>query len=280
MRTQHRGQILVILVIVLLLLAIIIMSIVAVVTKDIEQVANSQQYSTSYNKSEEKLLNIVSKYSNINLSLDNLLEDGCHGSEFEYECVFNEDQSTTTLRIEDTSDVSDFELSKDETLKLKLDESYKGELDIRWTGEAALNLTFEYKNSNGEYKVVKDIYDNHQVLSQSGLSASDHLMNYTVINSDDNHILIDISSISEFDSLSDTPLFFKIKVLSKTNSSVLVSVRGDISFPKQIRRFEAVTQFDTNTSASMPILISQIPLAGREPELLDYVLLTPDTIIK
>ncbi len=276
---QTKGQILVILVIVLLLLSIIVMTIIAVVTRNTRQVVSSKQYSQSYAKSEEKLLEILSEYSDINLSLDTLLSKGCVGSNFAYTCTFDEEDSITTLFVEDTYEVNDFELEKDESLKLILNGSYRGNLDIKWTGNSAIEMTLEYKNANNEFKSIKDIYDNHSVLSQSGLSNNDHLMNFTVVNPNENYISLNLNSISGI-SADDILLFFKIKILSKQNTSSLITVEANSSFPRQIRRFEVATKFKTNTDSAMPVLISQVPLAGRQPELFDYVLLTPNQIVK
>lgn len=268
------GQILVIVVIVLLLLSIIIISFVAVVTRDTEQSLSAEEYETSYNLSEEKLQRLLEDYSDVEKDLSGLLGvEGCYisGSESEYKCSYNYDNLHTDVTVLDTNKIDNYEIGKDETLTLTLN-NYLGPLVISWTNDSAIELTLDYINSDFEYKNIKDVYNQGEIFSQAGAGDADHPMNYVIDPNNEKSIQVNTTSITGISS-ADSLQSLKIKLMMKDdNASSLISVSGENTLPKQIREFKAVTYYkSTGADSSAPILITQIPLAGRLPELFNYV---------
>jgi hypothetical protein len=270
-----KAQILVITVIVLLLLSIIVIGIIAVVTRDVGQSVSSQQYETSYNKTEEKMLKMLDSYGDTDVALTGLLTwEGCTLQSTVYQCQSTDGNLTTKVNVEDTNLVKDYELGKDGTFKVILG-SYTGNLEISWTGDTALLMTLEYKATSGQYESVQDVYDNTGILTSSGSSAADHPMHATVPAGKNNTIIVNVGGIT-LPAAASSRSFFKIKVLMNDNShiSTLLGVKGDNTLPKQIRKFEGVSYYQSATTAysSAPTLITQIPLAGKDTGLMDYVL--------
>ncbi len=280
-KNKYKAQVLVIVVMVLMLLAIIILGIVAVVTRDVEQSLGSREYEMSYNKSEEQIFKILDKYSNTAVGLEGLIADGysCTGGAVTgYDCGFVDDKLATTMKVMDTNIVEDFELGKDETFKVILGGTYKNNVTIQWTGNAAISLTLEYKNGN-DYLVKKDVYDNSGLYTRAGTNPAHHELSIVVPGGATNTIIVNTGSGL---SVADQPLFLKIKPMMEEGIYTLLNVKGvDSSFPKQVRRIEAVSYYEgVNAPSSAPVVITQIPLAGQEPEILNYVLRTESTINK
>lgn len=265
------GQILVIVLMVILLLSIIIMGIIAVVNRDLEQSLSAEQYETSYNSSETKILELVEKYGDVSKDLRDLATDCGAAINNVYTCSEQTDDNVVTeITVEDTSKVEDFELGKDETLKLILND-YRGQLDISWTGQVAFLITLEYQDASGTYKNIKDVYDRVSIYSQSG-GASDHAFNFTTVGPQNTSTRINLGSTTGLVA-GDKLVFLKLKAIMKTTFSTLLTVDGEATFPKQVRKFEGITYAESSSAkTAAPILITQIPLAGFEPGILNYVL--------
>lgn len=269
-----KAQILVITLMVLLMLSIIVIGIIAVVTRDINQSTNQQQYETSYNKTEEKMLKALDTYGNTDTSLSGLVNEGCFYEGTIYKCSTTDNNLVTQINVQDTSVVKDFELGKDQTFKVILG-SYAGNLEISWTGDTAILMELEYKDTSGKYLADQDVYDNAGILTSSGTSSADHKFNFVVPAGKKNTIDVNIAGITTSSAV-NTRYYFKIKALMNESShiSTLLSVTGDNSLPKQIRKFEGVSYYQSNTTdlSSAPTLITQIPIAGMDPEIMNYAL--------
>lgn len=279
MKDKLQGQILVIVVMVLMLLGIIILGVVAIVTRDVEQSVGSQQYEQSYNLSEEKMLLLLDDYSDVSNDLSTLVNQGCSGfvtTGIGYTCTYTTDEYFTSVNVSDTDVVEDFELGKDETFKVILD-GYTGEVDIRWTGEVALELSLEYKVGD-EYKVVKGVSDKYSILSQNA-AVADQAVSFTESGTID-EITVDVADTIASAGGGDS-LYLKIKPLMKYGISTQIAIDGEAGFPNQVRKFESVSYVNAdNVSSSAPMLVTQIPLAGYEPEILNYVLRSENVIQK
>lgn len=282
MKRGVEAQILVVVIMVLMLLSIIVIGIVAVVTRDVEQSVSSREYEASYNKSEEKINGILDKYADVSVDLNEIVNDSnlnCTGaSELGFQCDFIDGNLVTKVTIDDTNVVESFDLGKDETFKVILNETYRDDITFSWTGQVALEFTLEFQRGD-EYAAYKDVYDKEGIFTSSGTSPSHHIFEFVVNDPNKNEVMLNIGNALEF---TDKPLFLKVKPLMKDGILTQLSVRGEnSSFPDQIREVEGISYYQDNTApSSAPVLVTQIPLAGFEPEILNYVLRTETKISK
>jgi hypothetical protein len=142
-------------------------------------------------------------------------------------------------------------------------------------------MTITYTDSTGNYKLIKDVYDNSSILSQSGLGPADHPTNYTVPVGTENTIQINMSSITGLTAL-DTTSLLKIRTYMKDgNTSTLLNIEADNNLPKQIRKVQGRSYYTSlGASSSAPVLITQIPLAERLPGIFDYVIRAESAVNK
>ncbi len=260
------------------------MGIVALVRRDAEQGFGSQEYESSYNESEKAILKTLDKYGDVAVPLTDIASNpdlSCSlGVGSVYVCNYTNNPYSTHLTITDTNKVEDFELGKDETFKVQLNSTYRGKVYIGWEGDAAIAMTIEAQGSNLVYESINDVYDNKGILSESGTSAADHAFNYAVPDPAQNYIVVTISGITGI-AATDKPLYLKIRPLMKNGTSIRLNVTGDAGFPNQVRKVEAYSYLNSNNvPSSTPILITQIPLAGKEPEIINYVLRVENEIVK
>jgi len=256
-----------------------VISIIAVVTRDTEQSLSSKEYETSYNVSEEKMLTLLDTYSDVDVGLTGLLSQGCSLAGELYTCQYQQDNLITNVSVTDTNRVENFELGKDETFSIILND-YTGILEISWTNDIALEMSLEYRvatadpNTNLGYKMIEDVYDQTGIFTQSGASSADHVLNYAVDVNNPKLIQINMNNAIPGVAAADITTKLKIKPLMKgENTSTLISVQGDNSLPKQVRKFEGVSYYESvGAPSSAPTLITQIPLADKLPEILNYVL--------
>jgi len=278
---KYRGQILVVVVLVLLLLSIMVISIVAVVTRDVEQSLSMHEYEISYNTTEEKMLRILDTYGDVDVPLIGLLEmEGCSLAGQQYICSYQEDNLETEVTVEDTNEVENFELGKDETFKVILN-NYRGKLKINWSANMALVMSLEYTDVSSEYKVLKDVHDEAGVFTMSGSGPQDHPLAFTVPAGEPQTIEIDLNTVPGI-ALSDSLTYLKVKAAMKgDNISTLLSINGDASLPSQVRKVEGYTYYSSlGAPSSAPIVITQVPLAGKSPEILNYVFYSDNVVTK
>lgn len=282
LKKKFEAQVLVVVIMVLLLLSMIVIGIVAVVTRDVEQSVGSREYEASYNKSEEKMNTILDKYADVSVDLSGLVSDpnlSCSGAaDLGFKCTFSEEDLMTQVSVDDTNEVVDFDLGKDETFKVRLDNSYRDNITFTWTGQVALEFTLEFKRGS-EYSSFKDVYDKDGIFTTSGTSSSHHVFQFIANDPTRNEVVLNVGDALQ---VSDIPLYLKVKALMKDGIATQLSIKGEnSSFPDQIREVEGVSYYQDNTaSSSAPVLITQIPLAGFEPEILNYVLRTENNIVK
>jgi len=291
MNKKNEGQILVIVILVLFTLSIIVLGVIAIVSNDVEQSLGSKQYEISYNKSEESIQKILTDYADTDVSLAGVVNEAgysCSPSVLNaYTCDFDYSDMQTTINVSDSDEVIDYELGKDETFKVVLND-YQGVVEVEWTGDVAMLFQVDYQQTNGEYKSLTDMHDAGNFVTSGNL---EHPLGLNIPVQTENRVIIDLAAIKSNLLLTGSKLAFfskftglKMKALMKedANVSTLLSVKGNAGFPIQVRRLESVS-YPTGADSivvSAPVLITQIPFAGREPELMNYVIKTKSVLNK
>ncbi|MBD3280760.1 hypothetical protein GF389_04525 [Candidatus Dojkabacteria bacterium] len=291
MNRKNQGQILVVVILILFIISIIVLGIIVIVSNDVEQSVGAEQYELSYNKSEESIQKILTNYADTNTSLAGLtgeVDYSCSAAVLEeYSCMFDHMDMETTVNITDSNEVEDFELGKDETFKVLLGD-YEGVVEVEWTGDVAMLFQLDYQTVTNEYRTISDMHDAGNHVTTGSL---EHPMNINIPVQSQNRVIIDLDGIkTQIESEIGIGQFqkysgFKIKALMKENENVstLLSVKGNVGFPIQVRKLEAISypeNAEESAVLSVPVLSAQIPFAGSEPEIMNYVIRAKSDINK
>lgn len=277
MEKKLKGQILVIVILVLFIVSTVILGIIAIVTRDVEQSLGAEEYERSYAITEDNMQKILIKYADVNIPLGQIVSEGelncTEPVSDQYKCFFEEDGYISEITVEDVSQVENFELGKDDTFKVDLG-NYTGTLEFQWTGHVAMSFNLYYKKTTGEYVMVSDFYDAGNFVSRAGIEES-HPLNLSIPQPGQNRVILDLNGISN--SLDDFQNFeylnLRAMMNEDSNTSTLFSMRSNLGLPAQVRKVQGISfRSDNSNVNSVPQLISQIPLAGKDPSVLFYVL--------
>ncbi len=307
MRDQrYPAQILLITILVLMIVSIVVVGVVGLANRDIQQSVSEQQYQQILNTGESQVLTFVENYSFKPISDIITEEPVCNVlSSTELECPLGLDENDveSVMRIEETAELDDFELIKDQSVEVDLlsdpstGKGFRGKINFDFTSRnaVALEFTMIYLDQLNQAQVVSDIFDitGGSILNVSQgnpLSGStNHPFNFAA-EPDGTYSFI----INNIDGLTATDLPRVLRITARMTPAqelTLLDVRGTLSgtglnnntggiFPTQVRVYTALSYFggqDTNISATVA---AQVPLTPQTPAFLYTGLMTNDTISK
>ena len=281
---MKKGQILIITLLVLTILSILTISLVVLNNRDVGQTVNNEVYEKIYNSSETKLKEVIGILTNSNQSLSILPTNygsscvSLGGSIATYECNFNLTSDSDTaitysdkITISNEKDITNYSLSKDRPLSLNLD-GYAGGLRISINKAMALDFTLIYLQG-ATYRTLSGVYDPSTGTYNStdpGFSSY-----FAPISGNPLNFNLTIpAAYSAFKQLSITP---RSKAVG---DAVLISVTGlDLStYPVQVRRFYSQAYRNNDADSPSVKIVSQFPLTPQLEGMLDYALITSDTV--
>lgn len=291
------AQILVVTLFVLMIVAVIVVGVVSVAGKDALQTTADVQYNQLYDAAERTIITIIDSYGSATTPLSNLTNSSLVPSGYtcqannttcplgQYLCTRSETGVTNQLCIRDSRDISDYELSKDDSFVMPLN-NYRGELQIAWVGEAALEFALHYYDtSTATYGVVNDLFDNNNPLifsSNGGDPFSDpagvHALAFQTNAS--GGIRFNLSSTTginanrRLDYLRITP-----RMRGDTGVILLDVTASSAGLPYQVRVFDSVS-FASNDNHILAQAVSQVPLFPQIINILHYGLLTDSAVTK
>jgi type II secretory pathway pseudopilin PulG len=312
---RKKGQILVITLLVLTIIAIVTVSLVGLVSRDVKQVASSEQYEEAYNTSETQLKRILNEYGKPGVTLDSIITKfsgsgndlNCVSTALQsYKCsVFSNEFSNASLQTEitvkDTNQVNNFEIYKDRSFDLNLS-GYIGRLNFSWDKNAAIEFTLIYRDSLGAIQSVKDVYDAGSPRIFTSLAADSpyadpntvdgiHPFNFQDIVSqpDASSVSFSISEILTLtgstvqSSIGATGSTLSLKITprmtSKFDSLLFSAIPMEGGLTNQVREFNAKS-YNVTAGSSTPVanLETKIPLNPQPDSILDGSLLTNGVI--
>jgi hypothetical protein len=251
----------------------------------VQQTVANREYQRLYNTAETHVFELIDKYGNPDVSLMTLESDfpsTCTlRSPDEYACRFTSaEELISDTQVLDTSVVEEYELPKDEYLDLQLN-GYRGDIIFSWDGLAALEFALVYR-SGTDSRVVSDLFDISGVLDSSG---GDPLLNpfanhlYPFISVGGGAYSFRIGSISGLP-LGATPVSLRITARKHEPGSIRLNVRGEASFPHQVRKFIAVAHNPNSQANVVASVITQVPLYPQALSIFNYTLLVNSAVTK
>lgn len=301
-----KAQILIITLLVLTIIAIITVSLVSLVNRDIQQVASNEQYEDAYNTAETQLKRVLENYSLPSTQLGtistSLADYNCQEiqRDLNYRCSttsseFSDVPLFTEIQVEDTKEIENLVVYKDRTFDINLS-GYLESIEFSWNKNAAIEFSLTYTDTNGDYKVIRDVYD-HPIdgyVYDSYLSLSDNpLANPNIRhpfrfkeantpNDDNTSVLITISEILTSNGLSGTPVSLGVTPrMDGELDSILLNARaiGGAFSLNQLRVFTAKT-YNSQANNSTPVanIETKIPLHPQPDSVLDASFLTNGSI--
>jgi hypothetical protein len=268
-----KGQILLTTLLVLIIVAIIVVGVIAVVRRDVQQTVANELYQDLYNVSENSIFEIIDLYTSerTTLSLSQIQGDmptaSCSDdTDFQgYRCEIVGTDYTTVFQLRDTSEVTDYELGKDESLQLGLN-GYRGDIILSWSGEAALEFGLVYLDGS-EYKYIGDLYDKVNVFDESG---NDPLTDPPPENhafpfdnqpvGSETSFKFNIANITGLPGSATTQSLVIRSRVREEASVIKLNVKGDATLADQIREFIA-TSYKPNAGVDVVASVkTQVPL--------------------
>lgn len=311
-KKKYQAQILVIVLLVLSILGIFIVGIAANTRRDTQEQQRSEQYEQYYSLTEKRLLQIVqSVEATSSLStLTSTFSGSCVSAvgSNKVTCEFNDKPETDSLEeakiklfVEDTNEVVNFPLSKDETFEIGLKSgtsNYTGRIDIGWNStNVAWVLSIDYKDgATGQNKVIKDVYDKNNIYSPGVIQQ--HYVSFSANPLDKSgkpvptttNMSFLVSQISGLTAGSKINAIRIKPIIKGSETQVEINVRGGTGFPNQVRKvtgegFSSITTSsgqDNPTGDDSPtaILEVQLPLHNPPASIFDYVLRSEEAITK
>lgn len=282
-KTQ-RGQILIITLLVLTILSILTVSLVILNNRDVGQTVNNEIYEKIYNSSETKLKEVVGILTSSTQSLSILTTrygSSCvnlGGSIATYECNFtltSDSDNTITysdkVTVSNEKDIVNYGLNKDRPLTINLD-GYSNAVRVGLNKAIAMEFTLIYLQG-GTYRTISGVYDP----STGTYNSIDPTFNTYISLISGNPLNFNLqfpASYSAFKLLTITP---RSKAVG---DAVLLSVTGTdlATYPVQVRRFNSQAYMNNNADSPSVKIVSQFPLTPQLEGMLDYALITPDTV--
>lgn len=293
-KSKFPGQILVITLLALVIISIIIVGVFNLTTRDVQQTVANSEYERLYNAAEGRVFELVDELgtnTDTNLSdliatsstsdLRNIASDCVVQLPTKIDCNFYEGTTIVNMEIEDTDEIIDYELGKDDAITLDLS-GYRGDIQFRISQGSALEFSLVYTLS-GEPYVINDLFDDQGVFDSNGgdpLSdpAGNHAFNFFPVTGSD-YYRFTVGNIVGLP-LSGQPEFITITGRRNTQGLALLDVSGNSGFPVQVRRISTVSYDPETQSNVVARVITQIPIAPQHLSIFNYVLLTPDVVAK
>ncbi len=288
------GQILVITLLALVIISIIIVGLFNLTTRDVQQTVANREYERLYNAAESKIFELVDEfgsYTDVDLpsliepsspsELRNIGTDCVTIDPSQINCDFTEGTTLVSMEVDDTDEIIDFELGKDDSLTLNLS-GYRGDIEFNVSSGSALEFSLVYTLS-GEPYVINDYFDLDGVFdSNGGDPLSDpngtHAFSFLPVAGTSNYRFT-IGNIAGLP-LSARPEFITLTGRRDSEGIALLDVSGNAGFPNQIRRLTTISYDQATQTNVVARVVTQIPLAPQQLSLFNYVLLTPDTVTK
>lgn len=294
MNSNKKGQIMVISLIVLMILGVVIVGLIILINRDTGQVTSNKKSQQIYNVAETQLLSIVSRYAdpaNSLTTIPNCIQTTSQNGGIRFDCGTTEDildgalTITTRIEIEETKEIEDLEIRKDQTFTMNLD-GYTAGLNIDWDRDAAVEFYFTYfidSNTNGVWdnnealEVKTGVYDRNSILYENNGGDSD--INFANLGTTQTSF-----NISGIDNLPANYRPYNLSITPRLTTDTLEAVLFDITpsnfstLPRQMRIFTA-TSFDaSDNDTPVQTLNSQVPLYPQLDSIFNYSLLTKDSI--
>lgn len=294
MNSNKKGQIMVITLIVLMILGVVIVGLIILINRDTGQVTSNKKSQQIYNVAETELLAVVSEYADPSISLTNIpncVQTTTQNAGIKFDCEATDEALdgnltiTTKLDIEETKQIENLEIRKDQTFTMNLD-GYNSTLTFDWDRDAAVEFTvtfFDDNNLNGVWDTGETlesktgVYDTNSILYENSGGSSD----ITFGNLGATQTSLNISTISN---LPAKYRAYNLSITPRLTQDTLEAVIFDITpsnfntIPRQMRIFTA-TSFDaTDSDTPVQILNSQVPLYPQLDSIFNYSLITKDSI--
>lgn len=288
---ENEGQIMVITLLILTIIVIIVVSVVLVVGRDVEQQVTTREYEKYLDSAEQSIIDTISSFDIPNYELSELVNDptlSCTLLGSEATCIFDDPDksSRVVMTVRDSKDIEEYVLAKDEMFTMFLG-GYDGIIRMSWTGETAMVYSLDFKR-DGKFMSIKDVYDQKGIFTERGddplSGASSHAIAFR-------QYLPDFSISNEF-VLSDTTgllatdelvsLSFR-PIIEDENTFTILDVVTSGTIDDQMRIYTA-TGFALDVEdfgeSPAPTVVSKVPLYPQIPAIFDYVLLSPDAVVK
>lgn len=293
-KLKFSAQILVITLLALVIISIIIVGVFNLATRDVQQTVANREYERLYNAAESRIFELVDefgKYTDVDLpslvepsspsELRNIGTNCVTVDPSQINCDFKDGTTLVSMEIDDTDEIIDFELGKDDSITLDLS-GYRGDIEFNISNSSAIEFSLVYTLS-GEPYVVNDFFDVDGVFSSNGgdpLSDPNgtHAFTFFPIAGTSNYRFT-IGNISGLP-LSARPEFITLTGRRNAEGIALLDVSGNAGFPNQIRRITTISYDQATDTNVVARVVTQIPLAPQQLALFNYVLLTPDTVSK
>ncbi|KXK26581.1 MAG: hypothetical protein TR69_WS6001000587 [candidate division WS6 bacterium OLB20] len=304
---RYPGQILVIVLLVLSILGIFVVSIATSTQRDVEERVRNEKYEQYYSLTERRLLQLIQE-TNLDSTLTGLENDltNCTrvGNTGRYNCTYTDvsetdslDQVSIDVTLEDTNEVRQLQLQKDQTFMMNLQNGgsgYRGVIQMQWTGpQVAWVVSMDYRDLNdGRYKVIKGVYDGNptgsrvyeQAIPNNNTFTFEPLVLSGVTQPAANAMQFNISSV-DLTGSNWRPLYLRVKpIIASGELLTELTVTGGTGFPNQVRTYlgEGISAEESNTGDDSPtaILEVQLPLHPAPAEFFDYVLRSENDVVK
>lgn len=297
LKNNSKGQIMVITLLVLTIITVIVVSVILIASKDVEQQTATKEYERYLDKAEQAIIGTINAFEDPDYDLSLITNDptlvdenaSCSVSGTGVVCTITEEEdlSQVVMTIEDSKDIEEYTLQKDELFSMYLG-GYRNLLRVNWTGQTAMTLTLGFRRS-GEYMSISDVFDPLGVMTSHG---NDPLNDTPP----ENHAIAfrpylgDVQTSTEFvvgDTAgllaADELINLSFRPIMDEDGYTLLTVRATGVIDDQMRVYEStgyasdVDQFGTTPA---PTVITKVPLYPQIPSIFDYVLLTPSNIEK
>lgn len=291
----RKGQILIILLITLSIISVFLLILVSNVRRDnIEQI-QAEQYERYYNATENTFLRFLNNQiatgespqrtltaQAINrdpaLSCNLINGSSCTVSDIFVDSNGVLQENEVNFLVDDINFVDDFVLAKDKTFTLNLrngELGYNGIIDLAWTERVAWIITIDYQTIEGEYKTTKSIYS-HPSVQIFNIAPENNCLAFS--KNEPNSTSFTISSCLGTDA---TPIEMRLRPVIINGDNTTLAISGDATFPLQMRRVTAISNFNDDLANSPNINLEvEIPLHKSNVEILDYAIRTDNKIEK